>query len=112
MTMVPVTIRRTAALMLMLSMLVGWVRVASAQPQGASFVAKVTADGTSIFLRGAGATANPPTLFLDTEAPEALVAKTRNAGAMRFAGGMRGRRSARGRLRRSRSMWAVRSARS
>jgi predicted AlkP superfamily pyrophosphatase or phosphodiesterase len=44
---------------------------------------------TSIYLRGAGATANPSTLFLDTAPPTAATAKSKDAGAMKFAGGNR-----------------------
>jgi hypothetical protein len=44
---------------------------------------------TSIYLRGAGATANPSTLFLDTAPPTGTAAKSKDAGAMKFAGGNR-----------------------
>ncbi len=81
------TTRRAAAVILTLSMRVAGLRVASAQPQVGSFVAEETDDGTPIFLRGAGAATNPPTLFLDAEPPDALVAKTKNSGAMKVARG-------------------------
>jgi hypothetical protein len=44
---------------------------------------------TSIYLRGAGAIANPTTLFLDTAPPTAATAKSKDVGAMKFASGNR-----------------------
>jgi hypothetical protein len=44
---------------------------------------------TSIYLRGAGAATNLSTLFLDTAPPTAATAKSKDAGAMKFAGGNR-----------------------
>src|SRR5262245_33969962 len=63
MTMDPVTIRRMAAVILPLSMLVAGLHSVSAQPQVGNVVAVETDDGTPIFLRGAGPATNPPTLF-------------------------------------------------
>ncbi len=51
------------------------------------FVAGVTPQATSLFLRGAGPIGNPPALFLDTAPPVGKVAKYKDSGGIKFAGG-------------------------
>ncbi|MGH6631571.1 MAG: hypothetical protein ACREB3_17720, partial [Burkholderiales bacterium] len=40
-----------------------------------------------LFLHGTGATANPPTLFLDATAPSATTAKSKDSTSINFSGG-------------------------